>query len=44
VHPPLRAYLDKVVASLMAAWREDPPAGYAQRPRELEFANRRMAR
>ena len=37
VHPPLRVYLDKVVSNLLAAWREDPPAGYAQRPREIEF-------
>lgn len=38
VHPPLRAYLDKVLASLLATWPNEPPASYAQRPRELEFA------
>jgi len=38
VHPPLRVYLDKVVASLLAGWPAKPPASYAQRPRELEFA------
>ena len=38
VHPPLRVYLDKVLASLLASMPPEPPAGYAQRPRELEFA------
>jgi nucleoside-diphosphate-sugar epimerase len=38
VHPPLRAYLDKVVASLMAEWQDEPPESYGQRARELEFA------
>jgi hypothetical protein len=37
VHPPPRLYLDKVVASLLASWPDEPPAGYAQRPKELEF-------
>jgi len=41
VHPPLREYMDKVIASLLASWRDDPPAGYAQRPRELQFARGR---
>ena len=41
VHPPLRAYLDKVVASLMAHLPAEPPATYAQRPREIEFARGR---
>lgn len=43
-HPPPRVYLDKVVASLLAAWPDEPPAGYAQRPRELEFARTRQGR
>ena len=38
VHPPLRVYLDKVVASLLATWRDEAPASYEQRPREIEFA------
>ena len=38
VHPPLRAYLDKTVASLLAYMPAEPPPSYAQRPRELEFA------
>ena len=38
VHPPLRVYLDKVVANLLATMPAEPPAGYGQRPRELEFA------
>ena len=37
-HPPLRVYLDKVIASLLASMPSEPPPGYAQRPRELEFA------
>jgi nucleoside-diphosphate-sugar epimerase len=37
-HPSPRVYLDKTVASMLAAWPNDPPAGYAQRPREIEFA------
>jgi nucleoside-diphosphate-sugar epimerase len=41
VHPPLRAYMEKVVAGLMASWRNDPPAGYAQRPLEVAFARAR---
>ena len=41
VHPPLRAYLDKVVTHLLAAWPDDPPAGYAQRAREIEVAGSR---
>ena len=44
VHPPPRVYLDKVVASLLAAWPDAPPAGYAQRPRELELARTRQGR
>jgi nucleoside-diphosphate-sugar epimerase len=40
-HPPLREYLGRTVASLLAAWNPEPPAGYAQRPRELEFAQGR---
>jgi len=38
VHPPLRVYLDKVLASLLASMPAEPPSGYAQRPRELELA------
>lgn len=38
VHPPLRVYLDKVLASLLAAWSNEPPPNYGQRPREIEFA------
>jgi nucleoside-diphosphate-sugar epimerase len=38
VHPPLGVYLDKVVASLMTQMPAEPPASYAQRSRELEFA------
>jgi nucleoside-diphosphate-sugar epimerase len=38
VHPPLRSYLERVVSSLLAGWREDPPAGYAQRPLEIALA------
>ena len=38
VHPPLRVYLDKVVASLLAHMPAEAPASYAQRPREIEFA------
>ena len=40
VHPPLRINLDKVVASLLASWPDEPPASYAQRSREIEFARR----
>ena len=35
VHPPLESYLDSIVASLFAAWRSEPPPGYAQRAAEL---------
>ena len=44
VHPPLGAYMERVIASLMAGWRDDPPSGYAQRARELEFARTLQAR
>lgn len=37
-HPPLRAYLASVTASLLARWPAEPPAPYAQRPREIAFA------
>lgn len=43
-HPPLRAYMDKVVTSLLAQMTTDPPAPYAQRARELEFARTLQAR
>ena len=36
-HPPLETYLDSIIASLFATWPTDPPAGYAQRGRELEL-------
>ena len=36
-HPPLDGYLDSILASLFAAWPSEPPAGYAQRGRELEL-------
>jgi nucleoside-diphosphate-sugar epimerase len=38
VHPPLRSYLDKTVASILAYMPAEPPASYAQRPRELALA------
>lgn len=38
VHPPLDAYLDATIASLLAAWPSAPPAGYAQRDREIALA------
>ena len=37
-HPPLDAYLDATIASLLAAWPPDPPSGYAQRAGELALA------
>ena len=37
-HPPLREYLARTLGWMLAEWREDPPAGYAQRAREIEFA------
>lgn len=36
-HPALDVYLDSILASLFAAWPSGPPAGYAQRGRELEL-------
>jgi len=39
-HPPLDGYLDSIFASLFAAWPSGPPAGYAQRGRELELVRR----
>jgi len=36
-HPPLDRYLDSILANLFAAWPAEPPAGYAQRGRELEL-------
>ena len=39
-HPPPREYLARTLAWMLAEWREDAPAGYAQRPRELAFAAR----
>ncbi len=36
-HPPLREYLGRTLASLLAAWNPEPPAGYAQREREIAF-------
>ena len=44
VHPPLRVYMDKVLTHLLAAWPAEPPAGYAQRPREIEIARPRPGR
>jgi nucleoside-diphosphate-sugar epimerase len=38
VHPPLREYLGRTVGWMVAEWRADPPAGYAQRAAELAFA------
>ena len=38
VHPPLRLYLDKVLANMLATWSAEPPASYQQRPREMELA------
>ena len=37
-HPPLREYLERTLGWMLAEWREDPPPGYAQRPREIELA------
>jgi nucleoside-diphosphate-sugar epimerase len=37
-HPPLDAYLGSIVAELLTGWRAEPPAGYAQRARELSLA------
>jgi nucleoside-diphosphate-sugar epimerase len=39
-HPALDGYLDSILASLFAAWPSEPPAGYAQRGRELELVRR----
>jgi nucleoside-diphosphate-sugar epimerase len=39
-HPPPRAYLEKVLASLLASWPAEAPKGYAQRSREIECAGR----
>ncbi|HEX4417873.1 MAG TPA: hypothetical protein VH165_08240 [Kofleriaceae bacterium] len=39
-HPPLDVYLDSILASLFAAWPTEPPAGYAQRRRELALIRR----
>ena len=36
-HPPLREYLARVVASLLAHWPSEPPPQYAQRGREVTF-------
>ena len=44
VHPPLRVYLDKTVASLLAYMPAEPPGSYEQRPREIEFAKGRQDR
>lgn len=40
-HPSLDAYLDSIIASQFAAWPAEPPAGYAQRGRELELLRSR---
>lgn len=40
-HPPLDAYLDATIASLLATWPPAPPPGYAQRDRELALISRR---
>lgn len=37
-HPPLDAYLGAIVAELVTGWRAEPPAGYAQRAREVALA------
>jgi hypothetical protein len=39
-HPPLRDYLGRTLAWMLAEWREDPPAGYVQRAGEIAFASR----
>lgn len=39
-HPPLGAYLDSIVAHLLAALPREPPPGYAQRAGELALARR----
>jgi nucleoside-diphosphate-sugar epimerase len=39
-HPPLDAYLDAILAQLLAAWPIDPPAGYAQRAAEVALVAR----
>jgi nucleoside-diphosphate-sugar epimerase len=38
VHPPVSAYVPAIVASLLAHWPSDPPAGYVQRAEELQLA------
>jgi nucleoside-diphosphate-sugar epimerase len=40
-HPPLREYLGRTVAWMLADWQEEPPAGYAQRAAELGMARGR---
>ena len=40
-HPALDTYLDSIIASLFATWPGEPPAGYAQRGRELELVRSR---
>lgn len=37
VHPPLDAYLESIVAELLAAWPGTPPEGYGQRAAELRL-------
>lgn len=39
-HPPLGAYLDSILAHLLAAMPREPPPGYDQRAAELAFARR----
>ena len=40
-HPPLREYLQRTVGWMLAEWRADAPAGYAQRAAELALARGR---
>jgi nucleoside-diphosphate-sugar epimerase len=43
-HPPLRDCLERTLGWMLAEWRDDPPAGYAQRARERAFAGERDRR
>ncbi|MBA3540045.1 MAG: hypothetical protein H0T79_10485 [Deltaproteobacteria bacterium] len=38
VHPSLDAYLESILADLLAAWPTTPPEGYRQRAGELRLA------
>jgi nucleoside-diphosphate-sugar epimerase len=39
-HPPVREYLQTIVASLLAHWPAEPPTGYAQRAAERRLVER----